>query len=39
MRADSERVTEQQSLSPHSMKKDTTKINVFIDISPCSLFI
>lgn len=29
MWADSERVTEQQSLSPHSMGKDTTKINVF----------
>lgn len=28
MWADSERVTEQQSLSPHSMGKDTTKINV-----------
>lgn len=39
MQADSERVTEQQFLSPHSVKKDTTKINVFIDISPSYLFI
>lgn len=29
MWADSERVTEQQPLSPHIMGKDTTKINVF----------
>lgn len=29
MWADTERATEQQSLSPHGMKKDTTKINVF----------